>query len=441
MLTQNDLSNFWDESEYTYCIYTGPPIKEEDVHHAERKLGYILPQSYIELLKNKNGGVPKNTCFPLRKTKHQTKDHIKISSIQGINDHKLSLLGTQGSQFMIVEWGYPKIGIVICDCPSGGHDVVMLDYRKNKLNKEPSVVHVDISGQQPKITRLANCLGDFILGLVHKSAYEPSVEAEIQQSLEKVNEGSFSPVLCEAAKLIRNHVPNAEHKLRLLGRELVERKHGFNLHNDNLSFLMYDFLFLLFSQICYPKSREYYLEGENKERNYQKPFYALMVALNDGQKQYGFCTEGYCVDFVRDWWNDRLAKSELIEISTGYTLSQDAKARIIRELDKLERGIFPDSSPPPTLPMCFEAIKSGKDALFRYYLDQGTSFDISQTDTNGMTMLHYAALWGKSELCKSLIEIGADLSAKANCGITPLQCALKSHDEKTVLLLRGYFEV
>jgi hypothetical protein len=42
---------------------------------------------------------------------------------------------------MIDEWGYPEIGIVICDMPSGGHDTVMLDHWEGGL--EPSVAYVD----------------------------------------------------------------------------------------------------------------------------------------------------------------------------------------------------------------------------------------------------------------------------------------------------------
>ena len=51
-------------------------------------LGYKLPQAYVELMKMHNGGL--------------------------------------GNQFMIDEWKYPAIGVVICDTPSAGHDMVFL---------------------------------------------------------------------------------------------------------------------------------------------------------------------------------------------------------------------------------------------------------------------------------------------------------------------------
>jgi SMI1-KNR4 cell-wall len=35
----------------------------EMIHHTEQKSGYKLPNSYIDLVKVKNGGIPVNMCF------------------------------------------------------------------------------------------------------------------------------------------------------------------------------------------------------------------------------------------------------------------------------------------------------------------------------------------------------------------------------------------
>ena len=76
-----------------------------------------------------------------------------------------------GSQFMIDEWGYPEIGVCICNCPSAGHDMIMLDYTNCVKNREPEVVHVD-QEIDFKITFLAKDFETFIRGLVSKENYE-----------------------------------------------------------------------------------------------------------------------------------------------------------------------------------------------------------------------------------------------------------------------------
>ena len=58
---------------------------------------------------------------------------------------------------MISEWGYPDIGIVVCDMPSAGHDAVMLDYRSGL--SEPAVAYVD-EDRVPRV--VARTFSDFI---------------------------------------------------------------------------------------------------------------------------------------------------------------------------------------------------------------------------------------------------------------------------------------
>ncbi|TXK68231.1 SMI1/KNR4 family protein [Paenibacillus sp. N3.4] len=126
---------------------------------------------YLRLMKLQNGGIPKNTCFPTTSPTSWAEDHIAITGIMGIGRIKnYSLCGNLGSQFMIDQWQYPDIGIVICDCPSAGHDVIILDYRKCGKYGEPEVVHVDQEFDF-HITFLAKDFETFIIGLVNDLSF------------------------------------------------------------------------------------------------------------------------------------------------------------------------------------------------------------------------------------------------------------------------------
>eukprot|EP00466_Bigelowiella_natans_P017537 jgi/Bigna1/88541/estExt_fgenesh1_pg.C_330130 len=157
-----DLSNFFGNSNYYKC----GRLTETLITEFEEKFDYKLPASYVELLSVQNGGTPKKTLFAAAGTSWAP-DHVAISSIKGLGGNEWGLDGSLG-QSNYYEWGYPKIGVAICDCPSGGHDMVVLDYRKcgRKMEKgfEPSVVHIDQEFNF-KRTFLAKDFATFIKGL------------------------------------------------------------------------------------------------------------------------------------------------------------------------------------------------------------------------------------------------------------------------------------
>jgi len=104
-------------------------VPEQLITKAETALGYKIPQACINLMKNQNGGIPVNTCFPTNERTSWAEDHVAISGIMGIGFEKTySICGGLGSQFMIDEWEYPNDGIYICTYPSAGHDMILLDY-------------------------------------------------------------------------------------------------------------------------------------------------------------------------------------------------------------------------------------------------------------------------------------------------------------------------
>lgn len=162
------MSGFWKDDDY----FTGPPLTDDMVDRAERMLGLKLPGSYIRLLYTRNGGSPARDCFPTPTPTSWAPDHVALSGIRGIGGTWGIDSPALGTAQMILEWGYPDIGVIVGECPSAGHDVVMLDYSRCGPTGEPRVVHVDLDHPSTRITPLADNFQAFVDGLVPASRYE-----------------------------------------------------------------------------------------------------------------------------------------------------------------------------------------------------------------------------------------------------------------------------
>lgn len=287
------LTDFWDDSEYARTSYQSEPPTDELIDSIEKELGYKLPSSYIQLMKQQNGGVPKNTNFPTEETTSWAEDHIAITGILGIGREKdYSLCGDLGSPFMIEEWGYPDIGVVICDCPSAGHDIVMLDYRACGRDGEPEVVHVDQEDYY-EITFLADNFETFIRGLVSDEQYDTS-EEDKAEALDKVAHGKFSPLLEELCSPV-SEVEQVEQKIRSICTRIVEEKGHF--HADELSYVMYDVQFWLYTKSYPDTSRDQYLS-----------VYQNIIAFG---REFGL--GGYGPSFITDWLDHRIKEGQIIQ--------------------------------------------------------------------------------------------------------------------------------
>ncbi|KAA1189409.1 tetratricopeptide repeat protein [Paenibacillus sp. B2(2019)] len=310
-----DLSEFWKDSDYALKEYVSAPPTDELIASVEEELGYKLPASYISLMKQHNGGVPYNTCFPTEDATSWAEDHIAITGIMGIGREKsYSLCGDLGSPFMIEEWGYPDIGVVICDCPSAGHDVVMLDYRNCGRDGEPEVIHVDQEDNY-EITFLAQDFETFIRGLVNDEEYDTS-EEDKEEDLRKVAVGQFSPLL---AKLC-SHVPEVyqlEQKIRRVCTRIVEEKGHFSFHADELSALMYDVQFWLYTSSYPNTSRQQYLD-----------VYEEMIAFG-GEFGQG----GYAPGWISDWLDGRIWEGLIVQKNGVLCFTDQARSEVIARLE------------------------------------------------------------------------------------------------------------
>ena len=293
-----DVTNFWEDSDYACQSYIEDPPSAKLIASIEMELAVRLPASYVELMKVQNGGIPRNCCFPTKTPTSWAANHVAISGISGIGRKRTySLCGELGSKFMQEQWGYPDIGICICNCPSAGHDMIMLDYLKCGRQGEPQIVHVD-QERDYEITFLAKNFEAFIRGLVNDSVYDTSAE-DLKNDLVKIEKGSFSTLL---AGLISLCEPDFGPIIRNICRKLTIDKGCFALHADELSQLVYDIQFYLFTKSRGLTDKEVFLKA-----------YPDMIVFGDGE----FTTGGYAPDFITDWIKGRLAKGEIISTRTG----------------------------------------------------------------------------------------------------------------------------
>lgn len=308
------LVDFWDDSEYARKSYQSESPTDELIASIEEELGYKLPSSYIALMKQQNGGIPKNTCFPTEEPTSWAEDHIAITGIMGVGREKsYSLCGDLGSQFMIEDWGYPDIGVVICDCPSAGHDVVMLDYRACGRDGEPEVIHVDQEDDY-EVTFLAENFEAFIRGLVSEEEFDTS-EEDKEADLYTVAHGKFSPLLEELCSQV-TEVEHIEQKIRSICTRIVEEKGHFSFHADELSYLMYDVQFWLYTKSYPDTSREQYLA-----------IYEKMIAFG-GEFSQG----GYAPGWITEWLDRRLNEGRIVQENGHLRLTDEFAVEVVKQL-------------------------------------------------------------------------------------------------------------
>jgi hypothetical protein len=155
-----DVPDEWVGDVPPWHQYIGPELTDGFVSAAEGALGYKLPLAYVDLLRVQNGGLPRRRCFLA------VGGYVEITGLYGVGGWYGIDSPGRGSGYMIREWGYPEVGIVIAPTPWGGHDAVMLDYSQCGSSGEPRVIHVETEAAKPRVRVLAPDFAAFLAGLV-----------------------------------------------------------------------------------------------------------------------------------------------------------------------------------------------------------------------------------------------------------------------------------
>ena len=142
---------------------TGPAVNPERVSEVEAETGFRLPEAYLGVLHERNGGELVKDCFPTDFRSSWGGDYFQVGLLLGVGPAEVSVLN---SKYMIDEWQIPVEGLLISSTPSG-HDWVLLDYGDCGPQGEPAVVYVDDrSPDENVVHRVADTFAAFLAALV-----------------------------------------------------------------------------------------------------------------------------------------------------------------------------------------------------------------------------------------------------------------------------------
>ena len=156
--------NFWDKDDEELS----PPLTDLAIQEAEKKLGVILPQSYLKLLHEQNGGTPNYPYFIVGEKS------ISMSYMDGIDLEGAERgIGILKSKEWTKEAGLPKNLVVLW---TDIHTWLVLDYRNSVT--EPSVVcfYEDYSSSMSmewKSSVIAPNFDSFLTKLFRRSKLNP----------------------------------------------------------------------------------------------------------------------------------------------------------------------------------------------------------------------------------------------------------------------------
>lgn len=131
--------------------FDGPQVTDDLITSAERCLGFRLPESYISLLRQKNGGVMVGCHVKVAETTFYGGSTLPIFGIMGIGgEWSVDTVpelpdGNPEANFPIgisklKSLGYSGRGFVFSRC---GHSVYVMDYSSVANRSEPQIIYVD----------------------------------------------------------------------------------------------------------------------------------------------------------------------------------------------------------------------------------------------------------------------------------------------------------
>lgn len=176
VLSDMDFTEFWHDIRESERRYMSAPADQKIIHTVQEKLGFRLPDAYVELMKMHNGGLLNRCWYPVKENAKTYSDYIQVTGILGIGDEvPYSLCGRFGSEFLLE--GHESLktaGIALMNSISPSRAMLMLDYRKCGPDGEPEVLYVNLETKEETV--IARNFETFIRGL--KTSMEALSDSE-----------------------------------------------------------------------------------------------------------------------------------------------------------------------------------------------------------------------------------------------------------------------
>lgn len=193
VLAGTDLTGLWldidgdpefdDEDAKAWAAsFVESPPSDSLIASIEAEFGLRLPDAYVALARQRNGGLLGRNLHFFGSTDPGTNSSfvVRIGALYPIGrvaDH--ALLGPVTSRYQFGPWRFRDIGICIASSEITHDEQVVLDYRQCGPNGEPAVVLVQecwVSAEcsEQEVHFMANSFADFVRGLF---ADDPGLDA------------------------------------------------------------------------------------------------------------------------------------------------------------------------------------------------------------------------------------------------------------------------
>lgn len=166
-------------------------LNEETLQKVQQLLQVKLPDSYIEIMKKRNGFYLTRNYYPTSVPNSWANNSVYVSELRGIGEDS----GLVNTIYLRKEWGIrsKKLIIISVDSPA----FICLDYRRRK---NPAVIFIDTEENQE--IKLADNFEEFINGLVEK------IEEEENFSSKDASQTQIDQYYTEIDQIILNGKPS-----------------------------------------------------------------------------------------------------------------------------------------------------------------------------------------------------------------------------------------